>query len=217
MTFFVANKKGVIKITRSFKNLFVDDNNSDFFLFNSNTSYYSVCGDRGLYNKFKDGLLDTVNENQAIKIKILSLLEAYGFPMDELGTYFYKDIILRCYEVINSEQDKDYFNRCNMLLEDLKDPYSNFYFDIARNDNDIGTTTFHLYIEKAFNLINTDTVNPNLPNNIFTQESETTNYGLQAYQLASFISKPYSIDSFDEVESKNPMTLKLLSKRNSDN
>ncbi len=205
-------RNGGINIIKNFKKLFINEGN-DFFLFNVNVSNASVCDDRGMYKRFKDGNLTDVDTEQAIRIKVLSLLEAYGFPMDELGTYFYKDIIVKCYNIINSEQDQDYFDRCGMLLEELKNPYSNFYFDLARNDNDIGTTTFHLYIEKAFNLIDISSINPSLPN-IFGSEVDGIDYGMQAYHLASFISKPYSIDSFDAIENNNPMTLKLLNNKN---
>lgn len=207
---------GGINIIKDFRELFIKDSD-DFFLFDVNVSNFTVCDDRGMYKRFKDGKLTDVDEKQAIRIKVLSLLETYGFPMDELGTYFYKDIIVKCYDIINSEQDQGYFDRCGMLLEELKNPYSNFYFDLARNDNDIGTTTFHLYIEKAFNLVDESIANPNLPNNIFGKETESINYGIQAYQLASFISKPYSMDSFDAVESDSPITLKLLNNRNTNN
>ena len=215
MTFLLQIGKGWINIIKDFRKLFIKDS-EDFFLFD-NVSNFVVCGDRGMYNRFKDGLLTDIDEKQSIKIKILSLLEAYGFPMDELGTYFYKDIIAKCYDVINSKQDENYFNRCGMLLEELKNPYSNFYFDLARNDNDIGTTTFHLYIEKALNLVDEGMANPNLPNNIFGTEVKSANYGIQAYQLASFISKLYLMDSFDAIESGSPMTLKLSNNRNIEN
>lgn len=209
-------RRGGINIIKDFRELFIKDSD-DFFLFDVNVSNFTVCDDRGMYKRFKDGKLTDVDEKQAIRIKVLSLLETYGFPMDELGTYFYKDIIVKCYDIINSEQDQGYFDRCGMLLEELKNPYSNFYFDLARNDNDIGTTTFHLYIEKAFNLVDESIANPNLPNNIFGKKAESINYGIQAYQLASFISKPYSMDSFDAVKSDSPITLKLLNNRNTNN
>ena len=93
MTFLLQIGKGWINIIKDFRKLFIKDS-EDVFLFD-NVSNFVVCGDRGMYNRFKDGLLTDIDEKQSIKIKILSLLEAYGFPMDELGTYFYKDIIAK--------------------------------------------------------------------------------------------------------------------------
>ena len=179
MTFLLQIGKGWINIIKDFRKLFIKDS-EDFFLFD-NVSNFVVCGDRGMYNRFKDGLLTDIDEKQSIKIKILSLLEAYGFPMDELGTYFYKDIIAKCYDVINSKQDENYFNRCGMLLEELKNPYSNFYFDLARNEHAMGTTTMNNRINSAFLERKKEHINKSVEHEIFgyNQEGDIYDHSLE--------------------------------------
>lgn len=71
---------------------------------------------------------------------ILTELKKQGFPMGTLGTYFYKDIVKKiviCLKKTSADED------IVKLRRDVLSPYSQFYFEVAKNDNDMDIKEFH--------------------------------------------------------------------------
>ena len=116
-------------------------------------------------------LLDCINFNyhnlkqqtlNELDFEILSYLENKGYSLEVRGIYLFKEMIMLIMEnLLNStDEEKD------ILQENINNPYSQFYLDLARNKNDIGINTYNEYIRQAINL----------------NKDEVT--GLKAYQIA---------------------------------
>lgn len=93
-----------------------------------------------------------------LDMEILQLLVNNGFPINKQGTFLYKDVVVNIIQFLeNSTEESEIIK----LKEQLKKKCSQFYFDIARNDNDMGVATFHKCIEEA-----TEIAKRNNPNKI---------------------------------------------------
>jgi len=109
------------------------------------------CERRG-YLDYKIGKNYHVSEERIFEFEILKLLEKLGLSDEEIGTYLYKDVIMKSIKFLKkNKEDKEKYNK---LYSELKQQYSQFYFDIARNELEMGITTFHEHIKTAFSNIN---------------------------------------------------------------
>ena len=72
-------------------------------IFSQVGSYAIWCAnyDKKVYEKSKQEVLEDIGVTQKMILDILSLLEKLGYPMDELGTYFYERLILSVCESLN--------------------------------------------------------------------------------------------------------------------
>ena len=105
------------------------------------------CERRG-YLDYKIGKNYSITEKRVFEFEVLKLLEKLGFSDDEIGTYLYKDVIIKSIGFLEkNNKDKEKYDK---LLEELNHQYSQIYFDIARNELEMGITTFHAHINKAF-------------------------------------------------------------------
>lgn len=99
------------------------------------------------YFIYKYGSTSNMSEQEQKEMDVLEVLEQLGFPMDKTGTYFYKEIIMKTMEelemVETKEEERD-------LKTAMGNSYSQFYFDIARNNIDIGLKSFHGCIQLAY-------------------------------------------------------------------
>lgn len=85
-------------------------------------------------------------QEKVLKAQILNLLEQRGLTKKNIGTEFYAEVIANIsYFIAKAKSDEE----VEELKEQLQNPYSEFYFDIARNDNDTGLKTFHSLISDA--------------------------------------------------------------------
>ena len=149
--------------------------------------------DKKLYEKSKKGELEEISETQERDLKILRILEGLGYPMDELGTYLYKDVIAEAYEKVKDVSRRKDMDKCRELMTSLNDAYSDFYRWIARDDKEMGVKSFHFYIEEAISKIDENSIDKELAVKIFGSNPEDLNYGLQAFQLACYASNRYSM------------------------
>lgn len=88
-----------------------------------------------------------VSEPEQQEMNVLEVLEQLGFPMDKTGTYFYKEIIMKTMEELEMVETKEEERDLKTAMENS---YSQFYFDIARNNIDIGLKSFHGCIQLAY-------------------------------------------------------------------
>ena len=152
------------------------------------TSYamFEAHLDKEAYEKSKKGELEEISEIQERDIKILRILEGLGYPMDELGTYLYKDVIAEAYEKVKDVSSRRDMDKCRDLMASLNDAYSDFYRWIARDDKEMGVKSFHFYIGEAISKIDDDSIDKELAIKVFGSNPEDLNYGLQAFQLACY-------------------------------
>ena len=90
------------------------------------------------YIKYKENMCESNKE-----METLHLLEELGYPIEEMGTYFYKDMILKIVEYLENIENEFESNKYHELLDELDNHFSHFYFDLARNELDVGIKTFH--------------------------------------------------------------------------
>lgn len=121
-------------------------------------------------------------EELTLENKIILLLEKLGYSIDELGTYYIRDVIIRMMEILKSENFE-------LLIQQLVNPFSQFYFDIARNDKDIGVKTLHAFIMRAHEKILSNQLDLNLVELIFGDKREHLDYKEEIYFIAKYIYK----------------------------
>lgn len=105
------------------------------------------------------------NNLNEIDIEVLDYLKELGYSIDVIGIYYFKEMIVSIIEKISSFSSLEGEEMQN-LLNSIKEPYSQFYFDLSRNRHDVGITTYNEYIRQALSF----------------EENENT--GLKAYQIA---------------------------------
>lgn len=145
---------------------------------------------------------DYIRKGQDESIDALNLLNNLGYPMDLVGTHLYKDMILVAKDKLLTAFDDDVLK--SQLKEEMESPYSQFYFDIARNELDIGIKTFHSYIAQAVDNIDYNRVNENLSQAIYGDDSNSQISVLKnAYLIADYLAK-------EEVNRQNNGQVKVL-------
>lgn len=135
------------------------------------------------YSDYKKGtmLVEELNEKEKVEVETLKILEELGYSLEETGTYFYKDIIVKVIDQLQkSASDESY----QELISDLNNDYSQFYFDIARNGYDVGLKTFHSCIKISHQ--NRQQINEKLQRKLGVDEL-SMNYKQEALLIADYI------------------------------
>ena len=157
-------------------------------LHGSSFAVFCANKDRERYEKFKAGEEQELLPGDIKSIEILTILEGLGYPLDELGTYLYKEVIAEVCDSLKGVTGKrDDMDRCRDLLDCLNNGYSAYYVRIAQDYLEMGVESFHLYIQKAIEKINNEAIDWNLSCKIFGPDPMDQNYGLQAFQLATYM------------------------------
>lgn len=163
------------------------ENNFPLILSSSNYAVYNFCLDKDDYTKYKQGNLKTITEERKIEMEILQLLENLGFPMNELGTYLYKNMVFKIVKQLKESSDKlELINLKDILLK-LKNAFSQFYVDVAKHDLDMGIKTFHKHIENALEKIDYSKANPLILKRIYSKIHHDIDYGELAFILGMYI------------------------------
>ena len=168
---------------------------------------YEANLDKENYENFKKGVTKDIDKDTLKDMKILNLLERLGYPMNEIGTYFFKDVISDAYDSIQDVHGRRDMDKCRNLLSQLTDTFSDFYRYIATDWKEIGITSFHLYIQKSLEQIDNNKVDKELSKRIYGNNSEDNNYGLHAFQIAAYALDKYSFN--DTKEYKQPKVRNL--------
>lgn len=158
--------------------------------------------DKQDYEAYKNGELEFKNIDRIQEMKILYILEKLGFSMDLVGTYYFKKIIKKAMEeVFNKECEPE------ILELNIKNKYSQFYVDIARNELGIGLKTFHKYIEGVIEQIDFQN-EKNLISQIYNSSYEM-DYTTLAYTIANYMVENLNI--INEIKKEElPLTRKLV-------
>ena len=159
--------------------------------------------DQVRYSKYKKGEQYYEGDNpELIKsyeldMKILSLLEGLGYPMEELGTFLYKELIHEVCSEIKDMSTREDVEKCKSLMEELSQPFSSIYHLVAREYLDIGIKTFHKEIGKALDKIDSRKIDESLALKVYGSNPDSLDYGKQALLFAGYIlgrfSKSYKV------------------------
>lgn len=138
-----------------------------------------------IYSMYKSGQLQSCGKYER-EFKVLELLDSMGFPMNHPGTYFFKDLIIKIFYTLAFA---DHNGRINLIRE-LDNPFSNFYFDLARNDLDLGIKSFHEFVLDAFNNMDVGNADPDLLS-YFESPLEENNLAHLAMCMSDYVKVGY--------------------------
>lgn len=157
-----------------------DKNNS---LINKGISYamHVAYNESKLYETYKKEELTQEIDKCMLDINILVLLERLGFPMNQLGTYLYKDVIKEVVDLLEKKEDEA------TLISYLTNAYSSIYLWVSKDDKEMGLKSFHSLIIEAINQINTNIIDKKLVIDVFGFDNTELNYGLLAYKLGKYV------------------------------
>ena len=175
------------------------------FLYGINTMIYETDTEYQEYISYKSNLLENISEDKMLSMETLFLLESLGYDLKEVGTYLYKDLIVKVIKELKMILDSKNQESYNILIQELKNPYSNFYHEIARNEKDIGIKTFHAYIIKAISKIKNINQNSDFVQEIYDNVPENIDYKDNSLLLASYL-----LNNQLKINMKKPITRKLL-------
>lgn len=147
----------------------------------SRTAILLSRADNYLYMRYKNGETMGISQYQCEEIETLSILDSLGYPMYDVGTYLYKGMIMSIYEKLKSEEVNE------EILNDINDPYSSFYQQLAREDYDMGVKMFHSYINNLENSICDDDVSEDVKNAILGENNSKLNVANKAFMIASYM------------------------------
>lgn len=182
----------------------IDKQKDNIFICNIDSDMNS---DKKKYLEYKNGNIKTDSLDEILNLITLKLLEENGFHIDDIGTYLYRDIIINIIKRLNSEHPN-----IEELKEELSNTYSQFYFDISRNERDMGVKTFHFYIKKAILNIKDENKTSNLLDKMCFQRK--IDYGQLAYEIACYIMKNNSLQSDLKIISEINYNIKKLTINN---
>lgn len=129
-------------------NLFSTLESAMFFAHGSCYASLSIERDMENYNLLKQGKISN-NKQICLDTQILYVLDNLGFDMEHIGTYLYKDVIKKVYNILGNIDEIEKYEKYRDLLLELNNRNSNFYFDIAREEKEIGVKSFFRYIDNA--------------------------------------------------------------------
>ena len=140
------------------------------------------------YRNYKKGELDKIGDRE-LDMKILSLLEELGYPIEHFGTYLYKELIINIYDaakeaILNGKET-------NSLMDELIVPYSGLYREIASDNLELGTKLFHKYIREAISERDSENATEPFSLTIKGLSENHIEYGIQAMFLAAYIYGKY--------------------------
>lgn len=143
-----------------------------------------------------------LSEEKELEMKTLEFLESLGYNLDEFGTYLYKAVIVKVANHLSNEIDRNNLEYCRNLIATLQNAYSQFYFDLARNDRDIGTKTFHAHINRAHEKIDIAKLSPELIVAIYGPCSRELDFGEQAFLLGNYVASNLAPVNKDKPKEK---------------
>jgi len=168
-----------------------NNNNSSYdeclkvLLYGIDYAKYKTHVDKNIYYAYKFGLINEVTEKQLQDITVLSLLEDIGYSMIELGTYFYKSILIKVIETLNNSNNIE--ETIKELLSQLSDNNSKFNINIAKNDFDVDVVIFNDYIKKSLSIVDKSKIKEEYISKFNNKELENITYEEQTLALGMYV------------------------------
>ena len=150
------------------------------------------------YKDYKKKMMpiEKLSQREKKEVETLKILEELGYSLEETGTYFYKDVIVKAVEQLQESSSEESYQE---LIEDLNNDYSQFYFDIARNGYDVGLKTFH-------GCINMSRETKNIQNTLLQErigiEEANMNYKQEALLIANYITENQTRKEIPQIKQK---------------
>lgn len=139
--------------------------------------------------KYKSGKIAEITELEQLKMETLDLLEELGYPMDEFGTYLYKDVIVSIREMIGQVETREDVKEAASVLVEAKSPFSQLYFNLARNERDIGVKEYHRILSKSLSKVDYEKASPEILYKVYGKFPFEMDYGENAFALANFLNR----------------------------
>lgn len=152
---------------------------------------YMMQKDMLKYEKYKLGKMEDSSDYVKIDMKILSLLESLGYPMDMIGSYMYKELIHYIYDKIKDIEKRSDLEKARELIKELEEPFSSIYYQVASEYLEIGIKKFHISIEKMLKKIDSKKIDSSLAIKVYGSKYEPMSYGLQAMLFSGYIAGKY--------------------------
>jgi hypothetical protein len=178
-------KKENIKkeISQQFKNLIAEYKDDLIEVLDGSSFAKSIAKkDKENFDKFKKGSFVSDKDYDYKNMYILSILEGLGFPMDELGTYLYKELILEVGEQLQKIEEDSTIESYNALYDDLNNINSNLYSWVHSDYLEMGKKSFIFYLNQSFEKIDKTKINKDIQELLFGNE-EQPDFVFQTVQL----------------------------------
>lgn len=99
------------------------------------------------YQDLKTGkTTDEISPELALELDMLYLIEKLGYDVNTTGTYLLKDMAVEAVKKMLKAKNND--DICEIRRQ-MKQAFSQFYVDLARNDRDMGIKTFYTFVNIA--------------------------------------------------------------------
>lgn len=154
--------------------------------------------DKESYEAYKKNH-ELIGDASVEELEIIAILEKLGYPTGEVGTYLYKALIVCVLDYLRGFPVRREVLSEEELKEQLDNPFSQLFFDIARNDMDLGIKTFHAAITRASANIDVASVDRDIINQIFAGNYEPINYSSNALNIAKYY---FELGSFKKSDKK---------------
>lgn len=134
-----------------------------------------------IYKLYKEGHITDLGAYRA-DIEVLELLCSLGFSINHPGTCLFKDLVLK---ILYTLASGDKMTR-EQLKEALEEPFSAFYFDLARNELDLGIKSFHEIVSDACDNRDGNNADPELLA-LFEGVYEQSDFATLAMSVCDFV------------------------------
>lgn len=155
----------------------------------SNREYTKNVND---YKAYKSGKSEMITYEKEVEMKIFDILLELGFSLEDIGTFYYKELIL---EIAKSLDKENTYGKeiCDeqTLREMLMNRYSSIYIEKAKYNLNISSDAFHKSIRDAISNIDITKVNKELLVEIFAGHENVTSYQEQALYIGKYIQNKY--------------------------
>lgn len=140
------------------------------------------------YKLYKENKIEgEIPEYNMAEMKTLDTLSDLGFPMDHMGTYFYKDVIMATKPYLESIINEGIIEKYDYLKNVVDEPYNSFYLNISRGQNEMPLMDLHVGIMSAINNVNKDNINMSTVYEIFGAAGSVEHtYGQAAIKIGLY-------------------------------
>ena len=146
------------------------------------------CASYSIKEQYKQYIDYKNNRTYDEHMEVIYLLEELGYPIEKIGIYFYKEMIIKIVQYLENIENKAGFKKYHKLLDELDNHYSSFYFDVARNELDVGIKTFHEVLKNQILNINHSNANPEKFDEVFGSiEINNLGYEEKAFVISSYL------------------------------
>ena len=161
---------------------------------NERRSLAVLYGYRELYNTDYDNYMlykenkikGEIPEYNLDEMKVLDTLSELGFPMDNFGTYFYKDVIMETKPCLDRIIKCGHIEEYETLKEIIENPCNSFYLNISRNQNEMPVMRLHRGIMDAIEAIDASKINMDTVYQVFGSNSSINSYGEAAIKIGLY-------------------------------